>query len=251
MSIAVRLGLIVLVAGAAWGQAPPAFEVASIKLHAGPSRAIRMAGISGSRFSATNNSLLGLITYAYNLKIYEVAGGPGWISDYASFGWDIEAKAAGDGALTREQARQMLQTLLADRFQLKVHREMKEMAVYALVVAGRGGVKLKVSAPDAEERMTMRGGRTIQIETTKGGMEQLVTQISGTLGQPVLDKTGLTSEYDYRLEFAPQSAWAADADADAPTIFTALQEQLGLRLESQKAPVEIVVIDHAEKPSEN
>ena len=108
--------------------------------------------------------------------------------------------------------------------------------------------KLKASAPDSEYTMRMRGGRTTQIETTKGGMEQLVTQLSGTLGQPVLDKTGLTGEYDYKLEFAPENA---AADADAPTIFTALQEQLGLKLEPQKAPVEVVVIDRAEKPSEN
>jgi len=131
-----------------------------------------------------------------------------------------------------------MQTLLADRFQLKVHCETKEMPVYALVVAGKGGSKLKQSA----------AGRTTQIVTAKGCIEQLVTQLSGTLGQPVLDKTGLTGEYDYELEWAPENA---AAEVDTPGIFTALQEQLGLKLESQKAPVEVLAIDHAEKPSEN
>jgi uncharacterized protein (TIGR03435 family) len=248
MRIALKAGLIVLAAGAALGQtpAPTAFEVASIKLHAGPARGVGIS-ISGSRVTATNNSLLGLITYAYDLKIYQVAGGASWVSDYASYGWDIAAKAKGDGAVTPEQAKQMMETLLADRFQLKVHRETKEMPVYALVVAGKAASKLKESAADAEEMMRMRGGRTTQIETTKGSLEQLVTQLSGTLGKPVLDKTGLTGEYDYKLEFAPENA---AADVDAPTIFTAIQEQLGLKLESQKAPVEVVMIDHAEKPSE-
>ena len=238
MRSAASFGLLALATGAAFGQAPPAFEVASIKRHAGPSRAVRMPGISGSRFSATNNSLLGLITFAYDLKIYQVAGRPGWVSDYAAYAWDSEAEARKGAPFTREQERQIMQTLLADRFQLKVHCETKEMPVYALVVAGKGGSRLKQSA----------AGRTTQIVTAKGCIEQLVTQLSGTLGQPVLDKTGLTGEYDYELEWAPENA---AAEVDAPGIFTALQEQLGLKLESQKAPVEVLAIDHAEKPSEN
>jgi uncharacterized protein (TIGR03435 family) len=245
--MALKFGLIVFAAGAAMAQAQPAFEVASIRLHTGPILGVGIV-LSGSRITVTNSTVVGLITYAYDLKIYQVTGGPGWVSDYASFGWDITAVAGDGGALTHDQARPMMQALLADRFQLKIHRETKEMPVYALMATGKGGTKLKVSAPDAEGMMRMSGGRTIKVEATAGRMEQLVAQLSGTLRMPVLDKTGLTASYDYTLEWAPENA---AADVDAPTLFTALQEELGLKLESQKAPVEIFVIDHAEKPSEN
>ncbi|HEY1756852.1 MAG TPA: TIGR03435 family protein [Bryobacteraceae bacterium] len=246
MSLAVKFGWIALAAGLATGQTPLTFEVASIRLHAGPNRGVGIT-LSGSRVTVTNSSVLGLITYAHNLEPYQVTGGPGWVSDYASYGWDITA-SAGSEAITRDQAKLMMRALLADRFQLRLHRETKEMPVYALVLAGKGGTKLKPSAPDAEGMMRMSGGRTIKVETTAGSLEQLVTQLSGTLRTPVLDKTGMTGNYDYKLEWAPENA---APDVDAPTLFTALQEQLGLQLESRKAPVEAVVIDHAEKPSEN
>ena len=103
MRIAVRDGLIALAAGVAVGQTPAsAFEAASIRLHVGPARGVGI-GISGSRLTATNNSVLSLIMYAYSMKLYQLTGGPGWVSDYAAFGWDIVAKAEGDGALRRNR----------------------------------------------------------------------------------------------------------------------------------------------------
>jgi len=255
MRIAVGAGVIALAAGAAIGQTaqqtsgPPAFEVSSIRLHVGPAPGVGI-NVSGSRLTATNNSVLSLITYAYSMKLYQVTGGPGWVSDYASSAWDIAAKAEGDSPLTQERAQQMMQTLLADRFKLTFHREMRETPVYALVVAGKGGPTLKKSEPDAASTMYISGKWTERMTATKWTMEQLAANISNSGDRPVLDRTGLTGTYDFTLEWNPAYG-TPNPDPDAPSIFTALQEQLGLKLEPQKAPVEVFAIDHAEKPSEN
>ena len=122
--------------------------------------------------------------------------------------------------------------------------------MYALVVAGKGGPKLKKSEPDAVSMMRIGGERTEQMTATKWTMEQLAANISNNGDRPVLDRTGLTGTYDFTLAWDPAYG-SQRADPEAPSIFTALQEQLGLKLESQKAPVEVFVIDHAEKPSED
>jgi uncharacterized protein (TIGR03435 family) len=142
----------------------------------------------------------------------------------------------------------MLWALLADRFQVKVHREMRESPVYVLVTAKRGP-KLKESDREAMSRLTLAGGRTIRITTIKGSVEQLAGHLSGDLGRPVVDRTGLTGSYDHKLEWASDGGVAGDSNG--PSIFSVVQEQLGLRLESTKAPIETVVIDRVEKPTEN
>jgi uncharacterized protein (TIGR03435 family) len=134
------LGAVGMLAVSGTVKARQSFEVASIRLHVGPNLGVGIS-ISGPRVTATNNSVRSLIMYAYNLKGYQFEGGPGWVSDYASYGWNVIAKAEGDGVLTNDQARKMMQALLADRFQLTFHREMKEMPVYTLVVAGKAGMK--------------------------------------------------------------------------------------------------------------
>jgi uncharacterized protein (TIGR03435 family) len=221
------------------------FEVASIKLHQDPVSAVGI-DISGTRVTVSAMSVSNLVRYAYDLKSYQVSGGPNWTT---SDRWDIGAKGEGDSALTRDQVRKMIQALLADRFQVQLRHEIKQTPVYALVVAGKAGSKLKESAPDATSMLRMGGNRTIQITTTRGSMEQLVAQLSGNLDRPVLDKTGLTGSYDYKLEWAPANSTATDLDA--PSIFTALPEQLGLKLEPATEPIEVLVIDRVEKPSEN
>jgi len=240
--------LLVVIVSAAFIRAQPAapkFEVASIKLHQDLVRTVGVA-ISGTRVTISAMSVNNLVGYAYDLKSYQVSGGPNWAT---ADRWDIGAKGEGDGALTRDQVRKMIQALLADRFHVQLRRESTQTPVYALVVAGKAGTKLKESAPDAASRLSMSGNRTIQITTTKGSIEQLVAQLSGNLDRPVLDKTGLTGSYDYKLEWAPANS--AAADLDVPSIFTAVQEQLGLKLESATAPIEVLVIDRVEKPSEN
>jgi uncharacterized protein (TIGR03435 family) len=148
----------------------------------------------------------------------------------------------------------MLQSLLADRFKLRFHREMREIPVYELVAA-KNGPKLKESAPTAESmgRMTVNG-RNYQASIPKARMDDVVQAIGNSfLDRPVLDKTGLTGTYDLKLTYTPDipSNRKGDPDPNDISIFTAVQEQLGLKLEPTKALVEILVVDHVEKPIEN
>jgi uncharacterized protein (TIGR03435 family) len=226
------------------------FEVASIRVHSFASGDRGGPPISGNRFMFTGN-LNQLIMYAYDLKGgYQLSGGPSWAIHPQTDGdyYDISAKAEGADVLAQSLARQLLQTLLADRFQLRLHREMREMPVYALVV-GKAGPKLKESAPDATLRMTASVSvTTVTSIFTKSQMDSLVRVLSGAADRPVLDQTGLTGFYDYKVEFARDPA---SAESSAPSIFTAVQEQLGLKLEPEKGSIEVLVIDHADRPSEN
>jgi uncharacterized protein (TIGR03435 family) len=272
------LSLCIVLADAQSPPAPPEFEVASVKPNTSGNNLINIRPPVGGRFSATNARLRMLISIAYKVKDFEISGGPGWIN---TDGYDITAKAA-NGNLDMDQIRPMLQSLLADRFKLAVHRENKEMPLYVLMPT-KNGPKL----PEAKENgcqvfnpssppppppspgelpPVMCGGflRTpFALHAGKVGMAQLVNVLSDILGRPVIDKTGFTGTFDVKLEFSPEgTAFGAgvpgpvagpqtDADTSRPSIFTALQEQLGLKLESQKGPAEILLIDHAEKPSEN
>ena len=195
---------------------------------------------------------------AYNVRDYQMSPeGPGWIR---SDRYDIVAKVDGEGRPTMDQVRQMLQKLLADRFQLKLHRETKELPVYALVI-GKKGPTLMESAADAKSSMRFGAG---QFTGSKVSMTQLALFLSNALARPVLDGTGLMGTYDFKLQWTPDAGQlpglggfgpGPDApppsDPNGPSIFTAVQEQLGLKLESQKGPIEILVLDHAAKPSEN
>jgi uncharacterized protein (TIGR03435 family) len=236
--LARALPLAVLSIAASFGQS---FEAASIREHTGRVPRIGVTP-SGNRVSMEAMWLSDLVSYAYGLKDYQVSGGPSWVNKVR---WDITAEAEGEAPMKLDQLRKMTQTLLADRFRLQVHRGTEEMPVYALVV-GKGGPKMKPSAPDAKDGTTVSGDKTAVLATAKASMGQLAVQLGNNTGRPVLNQTGLSGNYEYRLEWAPR-----DDTGDAPSIFTAVQEQLGLKLEAQKAPIEVLVIDHAEKPSEN
>lgn len=224
-----------------------AFEVASIKLHPGMITLSMDPSIKGRRVTATASTLLDLITTAYGVRYDQISGAPGW-SDKDHY--DLDAKAPdGYRPLTKEEMRQMLQTLLAERFHLQVHRETQEVPMYALVVA-KNGPKLKEST-DTKGGFSVRGtDRGLHMETTRGTMAQLADQLSFTAGHPVVDKTGLAGYYAYTMDWFPANR-TMPPDLDAPTMFQAVQEQLGLKLEATKGPVEKLVIDHAEKPTEN
>ena len=166
--------------------------------------------------------------------------------------FDIAAKA--EDKADMEQVAEMIKSLLAERFQLKFHHETRELPVYALLV-GKNGSKLKASAGgDNHDSNTLRGkitGQNIPLET-------LVTLLSNQLDRLVVDKTGLTGNFGFQLEWSPEASRpSADAgggtatEPSGPSMFTAVQEQLGLRLEATKAPVDAVVIDALERPSEN
>jgi len=205
--------------------------------------------ISGNRVTLTAYTVTNLVTDAYSLKDYQLTGVTGWIS---SDRYDIVARSAGEGTPTRDQARQMLQTLLTDRFQLKFHRETKEMSVYALVT-GKNGPKLKEHAADTPIMRMNSKGRDLQMTFTGSPMEQLVAQLSHIPGvdRPVLDETGLTGQYDFQLNLSAEPGGNPATGTGGESVFTAIEEQLGLKLESRKAPIGILVIDHVERPSGN
>jgi uncharacterized protein (TIGR03435 family) len=248
--------VVAVLAGFTFAQTPngPSFEVASIKLHV-PTGQDRIGGTNfpGGRVTASFVTLRDLIISAYDLRPDQISGGPGWIY---SDRYDLVAKAAGNGTPTEEELHQMMRSLLADRFRLQIHRQMKEMPVYALLV-GKNGPKLKQSASDEKSSAIISQG---QIIFSKIALPALAYNLSQFLDRPVLDRTGLSENYyDFKLEWTPDSnPTATDPNSisvrssySGPSIFTAVQEQLGLKLESVRAPQEILVIDRAERPSEN
>lgn len=207
----------------------------------------------GGRFTAKNVNVKFLIQQAYGVRDFQITGGPGWITTER---FDIDAKA--DGAETPEQRKPLMQALLKDRFKLEFHNETKDLPMYSLVVA-KSGSKLK-EAPAGGQGPQIRMGRGM-INGQGMNMQLLSMQLSNQLGRSVTDKTGLTGNYEVKLEWTPDPSeggprppgaeGAPPVDTAGPTIFTALQEQLGLKLESQKGPVEMIVVDKIEKPTEN
>jgi uncharacterized protein (TIGR03435 family) len=229
------------------------FEVASIRTRAdgtGDTWTLKpfRFDFSGPKVVIENFRLSDLITYAYDVKDYELIGEPRW-ADIDRY--NVSANAADGVSLTRDTARPMMRALLADRFKLKVHTESKEMPVYALVVV-KGGPKFKESLPGTQRLLNLQSrGKTAMMTVTSGDMAQLAGQFSkrNKVDRPVIDNTGLTGTYDYQLEWGDDTA--ADADKGVVSIYTALQEQLGLKLEPTRAAVRVLIVDHAEKPSEN
>jgi uncharacterized protein (TIGR03435 family) len=193
----------------------------------------------------TNVPLRQLIEQAYRVKPFQLTG-PDWLSNVR---FDIVAKYPAGTA--NEQLTLMLQTLLAERFHLAIHRESREMSAYALMVA-KNGPKLVEVAPNGTGTSNGRG----RFQDRAISMAGLADQLARELGRPVVDKTGLTAVYDLKLEWTPDDQPQGDAapsePAQGPSIFTALQEQLGLKLQTQEAPVEIIVVDHVDRtPIEN
>lgn len=195
------------------------------------------------RWVTHNLTLKRLIGMAWDVDESQVLEGPNWLD---SNGYDINAKIPADDARSKpEQFRHMLQALLADRFQLRIHREPREVSAFALIVA-RGGPKVMPAKP-RQDGGNMSANDT-HLKATNVTMEGFAKRLSRDrdIGKVVVDKTGLTGRYDFELDWA-----RAQQDADRPGIFTALQEQLGLKLESAKVKIDAVVIDRAEKPSDN
>ena len=245
--------VLALAGGSLYGQAGARkFEVASIKPHVEPPH-IMGVQVSGSRLTADAETVRGLVMWAYNLKNWQVSG-PGNPDPVGDTFYDVVAKAEGETPPTREQFREMLQTLLADRFQLKIHKEQREMPVYALIL-GKNGTKMKESAPDAATGGRMQVvDRNYQITIPRAGMSEVVDAVANAfLDRPVVDRTGLTGSYDLKLVYTPETRAnrMSEPSTSDVTIFTAVQEQLGLKLEPQKAMVDILVIDRVEKPTEN
>ena len=264
--------------------APLGFAVASIKPNREKTTLMGVRQFSHGRLIAENTPLRFLIGVAYKRRDgwFEISGAPGWVD---SERYDITAKAEGDA--TNEQMYPMLRTLLADRFQLKFHRETKDLPVYFLTPAKRG-----LKLPNSKARGCFAGisgaqpprpqpgklpaipcgnvviGLSPQGLRLQGGettMQRLAASLAGVLRRTVIDKTGFSGTFDIDLEFTPDDSLAGipargepgalpaapAADAAAPSIFTALQEQCGLRLEPAKGPVSVFIIDGAAKPAAN
>jgi uncharacterized protein (TIGR03435 family) len=227
---------LLLIVPPAPGQPTPAFEVASIKpSEPGQATAIRR---SGNRIAFVNTSLEFLITWAYDLYSDQLFGRPKWL-DFTRF--DILANAP-----EQSDFKPRMRTLLADRFHLSVHSETRELPVYILVEAKDGPKLTLAPMPQTmgQNPFAMPGrGRLIGTQVTA---EMLAKVLSGQLGRTVRDASGLQGVFDFKLE------WDPDGTAGGASLFTAVQEQLGLKLEARKGPVEVLVIDHIDQvPTEN
>jgi len=235
-----------LLAPAASLCAQTSFDTATIKPRHGDITVSSDPMVRGRTVTGTAITLIDLCAWAYNLRYDQISGGPAWAnSDH----FDLQAKAEGEGALASAQSRQMLQALLADRFRLKAHFETYEADVYLLVV-GKGGPKLAPRAADATGGVVVHGTtKGLRMEASQGTMDQIARQLSHTAGRPVIDRTGITGLYQYKLEWWPANV-VPPADIETPSMFVAVQE-LGLKLESAKGPVQKFVIDSAEKPAAN
>ena len=247
------------------------FEVASVKVNkeGGPS-SVRVT--PGGMLTVTNNNLRNIIRNAWNITNDQIVGGPDWID---SERFDITAKAS--RPFSQDEARGMLKALLAERFGLVTRNETRELPVYVLVLARKDGAlgpQMKKSELDCAalfasvtaggkmpERlpngnlpcgMSVRAAQG-QVVGSPASMEQLTRNLVGGVGRIVVDKTGLQGYYDFTLNFAPESVPGAPAapaaDVTAPSLFTAMQEQLGLKLEPGRAPIQVLVIDRAERPA--
>ena len=249
-----RLCLFVFVGWGRAGQEAPArraFEVVSIRPHEGPLRIIDLSN-SGSRFVAQGQTWLGLVMYAYALERYQIVPAANAPADNTFY--DIAARSEGDGTPGKSEFREMVRTMLEERFAFKAHHEKREAPVYFLVV-NKGGPKFRAS-PAGSEFHYFGGvkGANQTIAMTNGTMEHLVRAILNSffVDRPVLDHTGLAGGYDINLDATPETRMDRNADdLSQISIFAALKDQLGLRLEPQRATIDMLVVDHIEKPSSN
>lgn len=237
--------------------AKPGFEVATIK-PAPPDEKGKLFGFNGSRVKTVNTTLLDLITFAYGVQQKQVIDGPDWMS---TIKWDIDGQPDLPGAPSRDQLRGMFQKLLADRFQLAFHKDQKEMSAYLLTVS-KTGSKMKVNTGDPKDlpALFFRGLGVLTVNNAT--MEDFCGLMqTAVLDRPVVDRTGLTGKYDFLLKWTPDESQfggmgikvppPTDATDAPPPLFTALPEQTGLKLDSGKVQVPVLVMDKVEKPSDN
>jgi uncharacterized protein (TIGR03435 family) len=256
------IGCASIASGWAQSQTPDApagseFDVASVKqldqsLQPGESD-LSFVGTSGKPFKISGNrvtvrgTLLALIADAYAIKDYQISAAPTWAGTLL---YTITAEAPGDAVPTQEQVRPMLQALLADRFQLKLHRGTKELPVYHLTQTKKSSL-FKPAGPDEtfSWNLTPGPGGTLRSKATKESMGDFVQLTAVSADRPVIDKTGLTGDIDYEILINQQEARTQDDVNRA--IIDAIRDQLGLKLEPAKDPIEMLVVDRVEKPSEN
>lgn len=265
------------------GQPPIAFEAASVKPNRSGDADTSLRPQPGGRFSATNAPVALFITYAYQLQPFQLQGGPGWIR---SDRFDVTARLGGDSPVLSGDGQATplmlaMRTLLGDRFALVVHWETQDLPIYALVPARSDrklGPNIRPSTVDcvalsAARAAAAKEGRTLTPNASdqvvcgmrnSGGrfqfggnpMSTFALGLSNQVGRVVVDRTGLSGNWDFEFTFTPERVRQAspgspqtEIDPNGPSLFTALQEQLGLKLESTKGPVRVLVIDHVEQAS--
>jgi uncharacterized protein (TIGR03435 family) len=235
--------------------AAPAFEVASIRPANRDARGVIIEYLPGGGLRMVNVALKDIIAFAWDVPRFLISGAPPWLE---SSRFDIQARPAPSEAGNEDETRRRLQTLLAERCRLAIRRDSKEMPVYALV-AVKNGPKLRESSRERD-----LGGSPGRVTAEGLSMPGLAKFLTGLLKRPVDDHTGLSGKYDFTLEWIPEGrdligkgggnespVSASAPDPSGPSLFTAIQQQLGLKLESRRGPVEIIVIDRVEQPSEN
>ena len=245
----------VLLSGAIFGQAvksAPAFEVASVKVNtSGESRTTD--NLDNGRLMLHNYPMLGIIAFAYSISFDRIAG-PQWLGTER---YDIDAKFVPGTVRSRDDLLLMVQKLLAERFHLTIHHEQKPVPAWALVV-GKNGLKLQPSATESEFKATCgREGAQIACRCRKTTMAQLAEQLPHWVSRPlfdapVVDQTGLQGTYDFSLIWTPTDKPDESVEPPGVSLFDAIQDQLGLKLELRKAPVDRLIIDHIDRvPTEN
>jgi len=279
-----RLFMLVTIAAlltvSASGQ-PPTFDIASIKVNkAGPGSPQRAGLTAGDRLNFTNTPVFVLISTAYDGA--EIVG-PSWIGKPGQPNWDVDrfdVVAKASAPVTRDELKAMLRTLMAERFKLAVHTETRSEAIWALVLARRDGKLGPTLHPAEKSCVELRAGwqpktpgehdpcgtwsfvnalRTGHMSVHGFALDQLAMVTADVGRRPFINRTGLSGFYDWDLTWTPQVFLQApfdrsrfpDINPDGPSVFTALEEQLGLKLESQKGDSPVLVIDHIERPSEN
>jgi uncharacterized protein (TIGR03435 family) len=224
------------------------FDVASIKLNtSGGGGGYPELAPGGRRFTATNQFMVELIMFAYDVSPLQISGIP---SAFSGERYDIEAMC--DRPMTKEQLPNLLQVLLAERVHLSVHRELKEQPVYVLIPA-KGGPKLHKASDEGDKQDLRQSGHSFTF--TNAAISNLVGVLSQVTGRKVLDRTGLSDQYDFTLSYSPDNGGAGRdgpnvsraADSFPYSVFTALREQLGLDLEAQKSQVEFIVVDRLDR----
>ena len=228
--------------------AHPLFEVASIKL-ADPTENRDGFDLKGRHVLMENIPVMTMLVFSYSVTPRQVVGAPDWVK---SVHWDVDGVADVEGAPNLAQMQGMVQELLKGRFGLKVHRETREGTGYALTVA-KGGPKIVKSQGDPNglprQNSHMNAGQR-DIKFTNNTMHEFALALQFYMSEPVVDRTGLAGRWDFELKWSPDEMRALPENA-APGVFTAVQEQLGLKLESGKMPVDVLVVDAVEQPGEN
>jgi uncharacterized protein (TIGR03435 family) len=244
--------LFVLMTRLQGADAPPQFEVATLKIapHPGESYQINLGTISGGQLRLTNTTLSDCIRFAYGLASNDQIFGTDWIKDKTVL-FDIVAKV--DPETPREKVLAMTQFLLADRLKLVLHPEKKELRYLALT-AGKNGPKMSTANDLSPQSRNNSAGRG-RVTGNQVSMPLLASFLSRSEHQLIVDNTGLAGAFQVQLKWSPDTGTLADAGGDGsdnPSLYTALQEQLGLQLKPTRGPVDVLVVDHAERmPAEN